>query len=67
MGLAAIGNHKVVGPLTAGNIFMASAAIGDMPGSGSKGRERVVKIARKPPAKTCDRRDDEDLAQDSPV
>jgi organic radical activating enzyme len=29
MGLAAIGHHKVVGPLTAGHIFMASAAIGD--------------------------------------
>lgn len=29
MGLAAIGNHKLVGPLTAGHIFMASAAVGD--------------------------------------
>ena len=29
MGLAAIGNRKVVGPLTAGYVFWASAAIGD--------------------------------------
>lgn len=29
MGLAAIGNHKVAGPLTAGHIFWTSAAIGD--------------------------------------
>ncbi|MGC2109953.1 MAG: radical SAM protein [Candidatus Korobacteraceae bacterium] len=29
MGLAAIGNHKLVGPLTAGHVFMASSAIGN--------------------------------------
>jgi MoaA/NifB/PqqE/SkfB family radical SAM enzyme len=29
MGLAAIGSHKVAGPLTAGHIFLASASIGD--------------------------------------
>jgi MoaA/NifB/PqqE/SkfB family radical SAM enzyme len=28
MGLAAVGNYKVLGPVTAGNIFMASAALG---------------------------------------
>lgn len=29
MGLAAIGDHKLVGPLTAGHLFWASASIGD--------------------------------------
>ncbi len=29
MGLAAIGNYKVAGPLTAGSIFLASASLGD--------------------------------------
>jgi hypothetical protein len=29
MGLAAIGNYKVAGPLTAGHIFWASASLGD--------------------------------------
>jgi hypothetical protein len=29
MGLAAIGKHKVVGSLTAGDIFFASASVGD--------------------------------------
>jgi hypothetical protein len=29
MGLAAIGNYKVAGPLTAGHLFWASASLGD--------------------------------------
>jgi MoaA/NifB/PqqE/SkfB family radical SAM enzyme len=29
MGLAAVGHHRVIGPLTAGHLFMASAKIGD--------------------------------------
>lgn len=29
MGLAAIGNHRLVGPLTAGHLFWASASLGD--------------------------------------
>ncbi len=29
MGLAAIGSHKLIGPLTAGHLFWASAAVGD--------------------------------------
>jgi MoaA/NifB/PqqE/SkfB family radical SAM enzyme len=29
MGLASIGNHKVIGPLTAGHLFWASASVGD--------------------------------------
>jgi hypothetical protein len=29
MGLAAVGHHRVVGPLTAGHLFLASAKIGE--------------------------------------
>jgi MoaA/NifB/PqqE/SkfB family radical SAM enzyme len=58
MALAAIGNHRVVGPITAKNLFTASAAIGNLwPGSNGKvltapttkpgedKREELVKIA----------------------
>jgi hypothetical protein len=30
MGLAAVGNHKVLGPLTAGHLFFASDKVGEM-------------------------------------
>jgi hypothetical protein len=41
MGLAAIGNYKVAGPLTAGHLFWASASLGDA-------LQRVKKITTGP-------------------
>lgn len=44
MGLAAVGRHKLVGPLTAGHIFWASASIG----RSVKGAERMLrKVVRR--------------------
>jgi hypothetical protein len=44
MALSAIGNHKLVGGLTAGHIFMASAAVGEklqriLPAKSTRGEE----------------------------
>ncbi|ABF39181.1 Fe-S protein, radical SAM family [Candidatus Koribacter versatilis Ellin345] len=47
MGLSAIGNHKLLGPLTAGSIFFASASIGD-----AFKRSRNRKLPEHPSPKT---------------
>ncbi len=40
MALAAIGNHRVIGPITAKKLFMASAAIGNLwPRANGKGEK----------------------------
>jgi MoaA/NifB/PqqE/SkfB family radical SAM enzyme len=43
MGLAAIGSHKLIGSLTAGHIFWASAAVGDT-------LQRMIPTHRQPPS-----------------
>jgi MoaA/NifB/PqqE/SkfB family radical SAM enzyme len=42
MGLAAVGNHKLVGPLTAGHIFWTSSAIGNYVRRGENTLRRLV-------------------------
>jgi hypothetical protein len=46
MGLAAVGHYRVAGPLTAGQIFMASDRLG------KSWRNLQRKLARKPPVRT---------------
>jgi MoaA/NifB/PqqE/SkfB family radical SAM enzyme len=43
MGLAAVGNHKIVGPVTAGHIFWTSNAIGGYVRRGENTLHRLVK------------------------
>ena len=43
MGLAAVGNHKLVGPLTAGHIFWTSNAIGRYVQRGENTLRRLVR------------------------
>ena len=43
MGLAAVGRHKLVGPLTAGHIFWASASIGRSVQGAERMLRRVVR------------------------